>query len=130
MENAVVLFDGVCNLCNGSVQWLIRHDKERILRYTPLQGVAAKELLNSQNPEVYPDSILLVHDGRVYSESSAVLKIASLLGFPWNLSCVFYIIPTFVRNVLYRIIARNRYKWFGKKESCMMPDESTRQLFI
>lgn len=130
METAVVLFDGVCNLCNGSVQWLIRHDKKMILRYAPLQGTKANELLESQNPQVYPDSILLVYKGRVYSESSAVLKIASLLGFPWNVSVVFFIIPEFLRNAVYRFVARNRYKWFGKRESCMMPDERTSQLFI
>jgi predicted DCC family thiol-disulfide oxidoreductase YuxK len=129
MSSFTVFFDGVCNLCSGSVQYIISHDKHDRFRFASLQSeYAAKELAGADLHKV--DSIVLKKDGKIYTRSTAALKIASKLSFPTNLLYIFIIVPPFIRNVVYDFIARNRYKWFGKKEACWLPSPELRSKFL
>lgn len=127
-----VFFDGVCNLCNGAVQFIIRHDKKSMYRFASLQSDFAKDILNKYQINITepPQSILLLRNGKIYSESSAALRIAQKLGGSWKLLSVFLIIPEFIANGMYRFVARNRYKWFGKRDSCMIPTPELRDRFL
>lgn len=125
----IIFFDGVCNLCNASVQWIILRDKKKQFRFAPLQGNTAKELLKISQDEA-PQSVILYHKGKVFNKSSAALRIAILLGFPFNLTGIFFIVPSFIRNIVYDWIARNRYRWFGKKDACMIPTPELKTLFL
>ncbi|MBA6154165.1 thiol-disulfide oxidoreductase DCC family protein [Gelidibacter maritimus] len=128
----LILFDGVCNLCDASVQYVIKHDKDDVFRYTTLQGEVGQAVIKKFNVDTNKmDSILLYssEDGISY-KSSAALKIASKLGFPRNLMTVFLIVPAFIRNWVYDFIAKNRYKWYGKKEACMIPTKELRSKFL
>lgn len=125
------MFDGVCNLCNSSVQFIIKHDTHKRFVFTSLQSDVSKEiLLQFQNEKNDLSSILLVEKGTIYKESTAVLKIFRHLGKGFPILYVFIIIPPFIRNFLYRIIAKNRYKWFGKKEQCMLPSDEFKNRFL
>lgn len=128
----IVFFDGVCNLCNGAVRFIIRHDKDCVFRFTSLQSDFAKKLLNKYQVKIAepPQSILLLRNGKIFGESSAVLRIAQKLNGGWKLLSVFLLLPKFIANALYRFIARNRYKWFGKKEACMLPTPELRERFL
>jgi len=126
----LILFDGYCNLCNGSVQFIIKHDPKEHFLYSSLSWPPAKELLE-QNPSLQEvDSILLYEDGELYEKSTAALKIAGRLKGLWPLMKVFFIVPRFLRDAVYDFIARNRYKWFGRKDVCMMPEKKVDHLFI
>jgi predicted DCC family thiol-disulfide oxidoreductase YuxK len=129
MNSDIVFFDGVCNLCSSSVQFIIRHDKHSRFRFASLQSdFAASELKNAKLK--YLDSIVLKTHGKVYTRSTAVLRIASKLSFPVNLLVIFLVIPAFIRNLVYQFIARNRYRWFGKKDTCWLPTPELRSRFI
>lgn len=131
MEMArVIFFDGVCNLCNASVQFVIEHDKENYFKYSALQGDFAKEILPkfNINPSHF-NSILLVENGTLYTKSSAALRVAKKLNGFWPLLYGFIVVPKFIRDWVYDIIARNRYKWWGKKESCWVPTPALRAKF-
>ena len=122
----VIIFDGVCGLCNKSVDILIKIDKEKIFTYTSLQG----EFVKTLDIEPNIDSILFYQDGTVYYKSTAILKIFQALGGVWVFMTVFYLIPRSIRDFIYDIIAKYRYKIFGKRESCRMPMEDEENLFI
>lgn len=129
----VVLFDGVCNLCNGVVQFLIDHDPKAKLRFASLQSEAGRKLLlehGMKAPEGDPDSIVFVVGGRAYAHSTAVLRIALALGGLWSVLAVGYVLPRFLRDALYRFIARHRYSWFGREESCRVPTPELRARFL
>ncbi len=130
VESSVILFDGVCNLCNGAVKFILRRDVHRKFMFAALQSEAGKKLadkhLNCDNPE----SIILVSRGRFYQKSTATLRIAKGLPFPYPLLYGFIIVPPFIRNALYSYVARNRYKWFGKQDSCMMPSPDIMERFL
>jgi len=128
----LILFDGVCNLCNASVQFIIKHDKKDIFRFTALQSEAGQELIKKYNIDmVKTDSIILYSETQgIFYKSTAALKIASYLGFPRNIMVVFLIIPPFIRNRVYDYIAKNRYKWYGKRETCMVPTPELQNKFI
>lgn len=129
--NGVILFDGVCNLCNSFVQFVIKRDTKNIFKFTSLQSVYSKELLNRFGKDVsILDSVVLYTDNRIYTESTAALKILKQLGGGLQLMYVFIIVPKFLRDSVYRFIARNRYKWFGKNESCMIPTPELKNRFI
>ena len=119
----LVLFDGVCNLCDASVQYIIKHDKSDIFLFTALQSEVGQQIIKEFNIDTNKiDSIILYSNEHGISyKSTAALKIASKLGFPRNLLSVFLIIPGIIRNWVYDYIAKNRYKWYGKKEECMIP---------
>jgi predicted DCC family thiol-disulfide oxidoreductase YuxK len=132
---ATVLFDGVCNLCNGFVQFVIRHDARGIFRFAALQSEAGQALLAAHGQAqtaigADPNSVILVTEGRVYTHSSAVLRIAGLLGGGWRLLGVGWVLPRPWRDALYRYIARNRYRWFGRQESCMLPTPALKARFL
>lgn len=128
----LILFDGVCNLCNSSVNYVIKHDKNDVFRFAPLQGETGKAIIEKFNLDTsQTDSILLYSEDKgLKIKSSAALAIASRLGFPRNLLTIFYIIPTFIRNWVYDYIAKNRYKRYGKKEACMIPTPELQEKFL
>ena len=119
----LILFDGVCNLCEASVQYVIKHDKNDVFRYTALESDVGQQILRKFNIDrTKMDSILLYSsENGISYKSTAALKIASKLGFPRNLMGVFLIVPAFIRNSVYDYIAKNRYQWYGKKDACMIP---------
>src|ERR1017187_9056949 len=125
---AVVLFDGVCNLCNRSVQFIIARDPAAYFRFAALGSEAAQRLLGEsvlRGP--LPDSVALIERGRVYTRSAAALRIARRLRFPWPLVCALIVVPRPLRDQVYDLIARNRYRWFGKRDACMMPTPELRK---
>lgn len=127
----IILFDGICNLCNSSVDRVIRWDRKKVFRFASLQSEFAKNLLN--NTSVNPrdlDSIVYFHQGKVKQKSNAVMAIVLKLGFPYSLLYVFKLVPRFLRNYVYDIVARNRYQWFGEKETCRIPTEEEKSLFM
>jgi predicted DCC family thiol-disulfide oxidoreductase YuxK len=130
-EHPVVLFDGVCNLCNGAVQFLIARDPADRLRFAALQSERAKRMLAACGATVpLPDSMALIERGRVYLRSEAALRIARKLRFPWPTLYLLMLAPRAVRNAIYDWIARNRYRWFGRREVCMLPSPELRRRFL
>lgn len=132
-EQPIVLFDGICNLCNGTVQFVIRRDRARRFRFAPLQSEAAARACAQAGvpiPGSDPGSMLLILGDRVVDRSTAALQIARRLPFPWPLCAVFLLVPKVLRDLVYRVIARNRYRWFGKNESCMVPTPELRERFL
>ncbi|MCB0444475.1 MAG: DCC1-like thiol-disulfide oxidoreductase family protein [Gelidibacter sp.] len=128
----LILFDGVCNLCDASVQYIIKHDKNEVFMFTALQSQVGMEIIKKFNIDTTKiDSILLYSEKNgIFYKSTAALKIASKLEFPINLMAVFLIIPAFIRNWVYNFIAKNRYKWYGKKEACMIPTPELKSKFL
>jgi predicted DCC family thiol-disulfide oxidoreductase YuxK len=128
----IILFDGVCNLCNSAVQFVIQHDKKDVFRFVALQSEIGQEILNHIGiNQMNIDSIILYEPGvAYYYKSSAALEIAKNLGGFWHLGTIFKIIPTGFSNKIYDYIAKNRYKWFGKMESCMLPTKELQSKFI
>jgi predicted DCC family thiol-disulfide oxidoreductase YuxK len=127
-KTPIILFDGVCNLCHAAVQWVIDHDPKQIFRFASLQSQAAQSLLVELGP--LPDSIVLVDEAGVHTRSQAAMRIARRLGLPWSLAAVGAIFPAFVRDGVYRWIARNRYSWFGRRESCRVPSPELAARFL
>jgi predicted DCC family thiol-disulfide oxidoreductase YuxK len=130
-KNALIFFDGVCNFCNSSVYFIIKRDKKNYFKFSPLQSEYSKNilLLNNLKSENF-ESIILYDNNRLYQKSTAVLMIARHLRCLWKLFYVFIIIPPFIRDFFYDIIAKNRYKWFGSKESCMIPTAEIKEKFL
>lgn len=128
----LILFDGVCNLCNSSVVYVIKHDKNDIFRFAPLQSKIGKAIIDKfQIDTSKTDSILLYSEEfGLKIKSSAAISIASKLGFPRNVMSIFKVLPKFVRDWFYDFIAKNRYKWYGKKEACMIPTPELKNKFI
>jgi len=134
MENGkkIILFDGVCNLCNNSVQFVIKRDKNDVFRYAALQSDVGQQLLKQRHIDtIAVNSIILIEPGvAYYTKSDAALEIAQDLGGLWKLSAIFSWIPATIRNRIYDFVAKNRYKWFGKQESCMIPTPELRAKFL
>ena len=131
-DHSILYFDGVCNLCNGVVQQVIKNDRKQQFLFASLQsgaGAAAQETIKQQYGKV-PDSIILYHKGKYYIKSAAALKTARLLGGAWKLLAIGYILPPFFRNIVYDWVARNRYRWFGRQDTCMMPTEELNARFL
>ena len=128
----LILFDGVCNLCNSSVQFVIKHDKKDKFLFTALQSNVGKKIIQEFNIDTSKtDSILLYSPDKGLSlRSTAALNIAKQLRFPINTLIIFIIIPNFIRNWIYDLIARNRYKWFGKMDDCMIPTPEIKAKFL
>lgn len=127
-QNPIIAFDGVCNLCNGFIQWLIKRDRSRIFRYTTLQSQAGDVL--KSNIEVEGDSVILIYNEELYTLSDVGLKCMAILGGGWKVFSGLLYLPKGFRDWVYKWIARNRYRWFGKSEACMVPDASVKSLFI
>ena len=118
-EKSIILFDGVCNLCNSSVRFVLRNDKKEKFLFSSLQSDASQKLLlqlNHKNNQM--KSILLVEEGEIFEKSEAALKIASNLRLPWKLAAAFRILPRGMRDRIYDFVAENRYKWFGRRDTC------------
>ncbi|MCC7440541.1 MAG: thiol-disulfide oxidoreductase DCC family protein [Bdellovibrionales bacterium] len=140
----IVFFDGVCNLCNATVDFLIRRDSRGRYRYAPLQGETARAELarlpgmdaflmgpeHAGEPGPNPGAIVLQRAGRAYSGSGAVLRIGAGLSGLWRLVGLLLLIPAPIRNAVYRWVARNRYRWFGHRETCRLPTQSERARFL
>ena len=130
MPKSIVLFDGVCNLCNSAVQFIIRHDPNAHFQFASLQSPQAQKCLAGHRLEGYSESIVLVEDSKIYNASTAALRIARRLSGLWSLFYVFIIIPRPIRDWVYSIIARNRYRWFGRRDECMVPTPNLRERFL
>lgn len=130
-DGPVILFDGVCNLCNAAVTWVIERDRRARFRFASLQSAAAESLLREAGAAgPLPDSIVVVDAGGVHVRSEAALRIASGLGFPWSLAAAGRILPRGLRDRLYAWVARNRYRWFGRRDSCMVPSAALAARFL
>ena len=132
--HTIVLFDGVCNLCSGVVRFVIARDPHAHFRFAALQSDAARracaEVGATPPAAVEPDTIIVIVNGRALERSDAALAIAARLPFPWPIFGVFRILPRPLRDWLYRLVARNRYRWFGKSDTCMMPTPELRARFL
>ena len=127
----VILFDGVCNLCNSFVKFVLKRDKNKIFQFASLQSKYGSGLSAHFNlPSVKPETIILYDGEKILTESDAVIKIASSLDGIWKGVIVLNIFPRFIRNWFYRLVARNRYKLFGKKDQCMVPTEDIKERFL
>lgn len=131
-DKSLILFDGVCNLCNTSVLYVIKHDAKNRFLFAPLQSNIGQQIIAKYNLDTSKtDSIILYSaDKGLKVKSTAALHIARRLGLPNNLLSVFLIIPAFIRNWVYDFIAKNRYKWYGKKDNCMIPTPELKAKFI
>lgn len=131
MEERVILFDGVCNLCNNTVQFVIKHDTGGKFKFAALQSDYAKETLKNQSLDSASlSSIVLIDEAKVYTKSTAALRIAKYLnnGLPFLYHLI--LLPKFLRDGVYDIIAKNRYKWFGQQENCMIPTPDLKNRFL
>lgn len=127
----IILFDGVCNLCNNTVQFILKRDKKEQFRFGSLQGNAGQQLLQRFHlPTTDFGSFVLVEGDRFYTRSTAVLRMLKRLGGGWSLLYSFIIVPKFIRDGVYNLVARNRYKWFGKREECMVPKPELKARFL
>jgi predicted DCC family thiol-disulfide oxidoreductase YuxK len=117
-EQLLILFDGYCNLCSGVVDFLLKHTRKNQFIFIPLQSETGKEMIQKYKLSENFDSVILIAGGKVFSESDAALKIVCSMQFPWKIMFVFRIIPRPVRNKIYRIIASNRYRWWGRRRDC------------
>jgi predicted DCC family thiol-disulfide oxidoreductase YuxK len=129
---AIILFDGVCNLCHGLVQFIIRRDPAGYFRFASLQSEVGKRLIpDGINPDPdNPDSVVLIENGRVFTHSAAVLRIMRRLAGPWPLLSAGLVLPRFLRDAAYRFVARNRYRWFGKQDECWLPTPELKARFV
>ena len=127
----LILFDGVCNLCNAAVQWVIERDRRGIFRFGALQSEAGRAALSvAGTTEDLPDSIVLIDGAGTHTSSDAAIRIARGLGFPWSLAAVALAVPRPLRDAVYSWVARNRYRWFGRRESCMVPTAELAARFV
>lgn len=130
-DNPVILFDGVCNFCNGAINFVLKQDKKDIFRFAPLQSEAGQKLLQEYNLSTKEfDSFVLIDNGKVYKKSAASLRVMNKLPWYWKAAQILRIIPTAFRDSIYDFIAKNRYKWFGKKEQCMIPTPEMKSRFL
>ena len=131
VDKPIILFDGICNLCQGSVQFVLKHDKKRQFLFASLQSTIATELISSyQNTSPRTDSFVLVENGKMYTRSTAALRVCRRLNGWLPLLYGLIIIPRFIRDVVYDLVARNRYKWFGKLNECWVPTPELSARFL
>ena len=132
MAESVVLFDGDCNLCNRSVQFIIRRDPRRAYQFAALQSCAAQRLLRDavNTPQRLPNSVVLVERAKVYTRSTAALRIARRLASPWPLAAIFLAVPRPLRDGVYDLIAHNRYRLFGRRQACLVSGSEMQGRFL
>ena len=127
----IILFDGVCNYCNSMVNFIIRQDTQKKFVFAPLQSEPAQRLLKMHNlPSTAFDSFVLIDNKKAHLRSSASLNVFKRLPWYWKWTQIFWIVPAFLRDAIYNLVARNRYKWFGRKESCMIPAPEVQARFL
>ena len=130
-KQSIILFDGLCNLCDGAVKFVIKYDIEKNFLFTSLQSDMGQKLLKQYSlPLENFNSFTLIQDNKVYTRSTAALKVAKQLNGGIKFLYVFIIVPPFIRNAIYNWIAKNRYKWFGKKEVCLIPTPELKARFL
>lgn len=130
MQHRIVLFDGECNFCSSSVQFIIKRDRKGYFKFASLQSDAGIKLKRQYHAAENLDTIVLIDNDKIYYKSDAALRICKNLDGMWKIFSVFIIIPRSLRDILYDLIAKNRYKWFGKKEHCMIPKQEMRDRFL
>ena len=127
----IILFDGVCNLCNATVQFILKRDKHSKFKFASIQGEFGQSTLTQFGlPTTNLNSFVLLEGEKIYTHSTGALRVFLHLGGIWKMFYVFIIVPRFIRDGVYNFIARNRYKWFGKKESCYLPTADLRNRFL
>ena len=130
-QKSIILFDGVCNLCNGAIQFVITRDRNNKFIFASLQSSSGQDLLLKFGLNISDfDSFVLIANQQYYTKSTAALKVAQELGGIWQLLYCFIIIPKFIRDGIYDFVSRNRYKWFGKKDQCMLPTPALKEKFL
>ncbi|WP_248547863.1 thiol-disulfide oxidoreductase DCC family protein [Paenibacillus sp. FSL R10-2796] len=130
-DKSIVLIDGVCHLCQGVVRFIIPRDPDAKFLFAPLQNeIAAKLMKESGLQPGQLNTVILLENGVYYTESAAALRIARKLRFPWPAAYVFILVPRPLRNALYRYVAKNRYRWFGRDEQCMLPTPEIKRRFL
>ncbi len=139
MENSlpvhkkIILFDGVCNFCNDTINYIIKNDRKDVFRFASLQSILGQELLNTRgiNPQQIDSIVLIDPDIAYYIKADAAIEIAVEIGGLWSFFRIFeYILPQKFRNFIYDFVAKNRYRWFGKKEQCMIPTPELKAKFL
>ena len=126
----LILFDGECNFCDASVQFIIKRDPKALFKFTSLQSDSGIDMLRKFGVSEKTDSIVLIEGDHYYTESTAALKIARNLTGLWKLCYIFIVVPKPLRDIVYRFVAKSRYKWFGKKDACMLPSAEQRKRFL
>lgn len=130
-QHPILLFDGVCNLCNQTVQFIIEQDKENIFRFASLQSEYGENMLKKYDLfDTKLESVVLIYKNKTYTHAAAPLEVLRLLGGFWQLGYIFKLVPSFLSNIVYRWVARNRYKWFGAKGSCWLPTMELKSRFL
>lgn len=130
-SNPIILFDGVCNLCSGFVQFIIKRDRKKLFRFASLQSDFGQHILKRYNlSSTNFSSFILLENDSLYTQSTGALRVLKRLNGLWPIFYAFIIVPAFIRNGIYNWIARNRYKWFGKQESCWLPTPDLKARFI
>jgi predicted DCC family thiol-disulfide oxidoreductase YuxK len=130
-DRPIILFDGVCNLCNSAVQFVIKHDADGKFLFASLQSDAGQQLLQKFDfPNQDFNSFILLQNDIVYTQSTAALKVVKQLTGGWKLLYGFIIVPQFIRNAVYRLVSNNRYKWFGRLNECMLPTAALQTRFL
>ncbi|MCL4129318.1 UNVERIFIED_CONTAM: hypothetical protein GTU68_005378 [Idotea baltica] len=130
-EKGIIIFDGVCNLCNNWVQFVIANDKANFFQFGNLQSDNSKKLIGAHPAhEIDLDSMVYIEKGKIYYKSKAALMILRKLDAPWFLLSLFIFLPQKLRDQVYDLVAKNRYNWFGKKKSCLIPGPETADRFI
>jgi len=130
-DQPIILFDGVCNFCNGAVNFVLKRDKKKSILFAPLQSAAAEKILPAH--QLSPgdlSSFLFIEHGKLYDRSTAALRVCRHLKGLWPLCYGMMIVPKFIRDGIYNYIAKNRYKWFGQKDACMIPSAEVRSRFL
>jgi predicted DCC family thiol-disulfide oxidoreductase YuxK len=131
----ILLFDGVCNLCSKTVQFIVEHERAPTIRFCAIQSEAGRALLEKHGmmhvvAAADPDTMLLVEDGAAHDRSTGALRVAAHLKAPWRWGRAALVLPRFLRDLAYRFVARNRYRWFGKTDSCLVPSKELRARFL
>ncbi len=127
----ILYFDGVCNLCAGAVQFVLKRNKKQNILFASLQGKAGQAMLQQFGlSQTQFNSLVFVEDGKMYQQSTGAIRLTRHLGAAWPLLMVFLIVPAFIRNAVYNWVAKNRYKWFGKKNECWLPTPDLKKRFL
>ncbi|MFJ7950106.1 thiol-disulfide oxidoreductase DCC family protein [Lysinibacillus sp. NPDC096418] len=128
--SGIILFDGICNFCDSSVQFIIKRDKAAYFQFASIQSEEGQRLLKEYKIPADVDSVILIEGGQAYSESTAPLRVCRHLDGAWKLFYVLLAVPPFIRNFFYRLFAKSRYRLFGQKEACLLPTAEQRQRFL
>lgn len=129
-DHPIILFDGVCSFCNRAVNFVVKRDKNSIIKFATLQSNFSKQLLETKGFQLEEDSFALIENNKIFFRSTAALKVCRYLKGLWPLIYGLIIVPKFLRDAVYDVIAKNRYNWFGKKDVCMMPTANMRSRFL